>query len=278
MNKSDQLEKLGEALAKAQGQIQAARKDSNNQFFKSTYADLASVWEACRIPLTENGLSVIQCIEFKDGKRCLETMLLHSSGQFINSTLDLSCKDETMQAIGSAITYARRYSLAAIVGVCADEDDDGEGAMGRGTTPKPAQVKPQPKPENNGNEHYCHIHKEPFKEFTKGNQKWYSHKLPDGTYCNESKIKKVESQDEAFEKLGRTEQEKEGVPGSDEWIKRKVSELNVDVDGFLKYINMYNHIPVEATLEKTLKRLEDAERAEIARLISEKEKAIKVKV
>lgn len=131
MQKSEQLDKLGEALSKAQGIILDAKKGSTNPFFKSKYADLASVWEACRRPLSNNGLSIVQSIEVKDGKRYLDTMLLHSSGQFISSSLDLSLKDESMQSIGSAITYARRYSLSAIVGICADEDDDGEAAVGR---------------------------------------------------------------------------------------------------------------------------------------------------
>ena len=138
MEKSELINELSAALSKAQGQIEDAKKDSNNPFFKTKYADLASVWEACRKPLSSNNLAVIQTIEVKEGKRYLETMLSHSSGQFIRSSLDLSSKEESMQAIGSAITYARRYSLSAIVGVCPDDDDDAEKAMGR--------VKPEEKP------------------------------------------------------------------------------------------------------------------------------------
>ncbi len=145
MIKSEAINELATALAKAQGQIKPALKDSSNPFFKSNYADLASVWEACRKPLSDNGLSVIQTLDEKEAETLLETTLLHSSGQFITSALKIMPKDETSQAIGSAITYARRYALSAMVGVCADEDDDGETSMGRGKTKPTAQpAKPAP--------------------------------------------------------------------------------------------------------------------------------------
>ncbi len=130
MNKSEAINELAAALSKAQGVIQDAKKDSSNPFFKSKYADLASVWNVCRKPLSDNGLSIVQTVETKEGKRIVETILLHSSGQYISSSLELALKDESMQAIGSAITYARRYCLSAIVGICPD-DDDGEESMGR---------------------------------------------------------------------------------------------------------------------------------------------------
>ncbi len=137
MRRSENINELAIALAKAQGQILDAKKDSNNPFFKSKYADLASVWEACRKPLSNNGLSVVQTIEIKygsfcpsEGRRILESTLMHTSGQWISSELDLLPKEESEQAIGSAITYTRRYALAALVGICPD-DDDGEAAMAR---------------------------------------------------------------------------------------------------------------------------------------------------
>ncbi len=147
MQRSTDVNELAAALAKAQGQIQDAKKDSSNPFFHSKYADLASVWEACRTPLSSNGLAVVQTIEMKDGKRTLETTLIHSSGQWIASQLDLVPKEETAQSIGSAITYNRRYALSALVGVCPD-DDDGEDAMARGkATVRPAESKDTtPKP------------------------------------------------------------------------------------------------------------------------------------
>ncbi len=130
MQKSETINELATALAKAQGQIQDAKKDSSNPFFKSHYADLASIWAACRKPLSDNGLSVVQTIEVKEGKRILESILFHSSGQWISSSLDLLAKEETEQALGSAITYTRRYALSALVGISPD-DDDAEAAMAR---------------------------------------------------------------------------------------------------------------------------------------------------
>jgi len=127
MNQSEQLNELAAALSKAQGQIEGAKKDSANPFFKSKYADLASVWEACRKPLADNGLSIIQCPEESENGIAIETMLLHSSGQWKSSRYSMPVSKVDAQAVGSAITYGRRYALAAMVGV-APEDDDGNAA------------------------------------------------------------------------------------------------------------------------------------------------------
>jgi hypothetical protein len=131
MEHSEQLEKLGVALAKAQDEMVGAKKGSDNPFFKSKYADLTSVWQACKEALHNNGLSVIQAPISEDGRIGVSTMLLHSSGQYIKDKFTLGVKKENdPQADGSSITYARRYALAAFVGVC-PADDDAEGAMNR---------------------------------------------------------------------------------------------------------------------------------------------------
>jgi hypothetical protein len=134
---SEQINELAGALAKAQGKITGALKDSSNPFFKSRYADLASVWDACRGPLSDNGLAVVQLTEADDSGVYVATTLAHSSGQWMRSRLRLTPKDGTPQGMGSAITYGRRYALAAIVGV-AQVDDDGNAASGRqgGTDPR----------------------------------------------------------------------------------------------------------------------------------------------
>ena len=131
MNKSESIAALSAALSKAQGEMRGAVKDSSNPFFKSRYADLASVIEAAREPLAKNGLAVIQLITETGG---VETVLTHSSGEWISSTIQLTPKTNTPQDAGSCITYARRYSYAAIVGL-AQVDDDAEMAMGRTSTP-----------------------------------------------------------------------------------------------------------------------------------------------
>lgn len=128
------LNELLAALAKAQGQISHAKKDKKNPFFKSSYADLSSVWEACREPLASNGLSVIQTVEGSKTEMFLVTWLGHSSGQWIKSKLPMMLQKFDPQSQGSAITYARRYALSAMVGICAEEDDDGERAMSRKKT------------------------------------------------------------------------------------------------------------------------------------------------
>lgn len=125
------LKNLFTAMAKAQAQLETASKGSYNPFFKSKYADLGEVWRACREALTSNGIAVLQFpLHSEDGRVHLETMLCHSSGESISRTFSAPVKDQTAQGYGSAITYLRRFSLAATVGVVADEDDDGATASG----------------------------------------------------------------------------------------------------------------------------------------------------
>lgn len=140
------MKELATAMAKAQSEIKSALKDSKNPHFKSSYADLTSVWDACRAALTKNGLSVVQVPGFDENDVWLETMILHASGESISGRYPLRPQPQTPQGYGSALTYARRYSLAAMVGVVADEDDDGNAASERGRgepvqPPVPANAK-----------------------------------------------------------------------------------------------------------------------------------------
>ena len=131
MKTSEKLDKLAPALAKAQSEMGGAVKDSNNPFFKSKYADLTSVWKSCKTALHDNGFSVIQSPVSSENRIGVSTMLLHESGQFVVDEYTLGVKKQNdPQADGSSITYARRYALAAFVGVC-PVDDDGELAMAR---------------------------------------------------------------------------------------------------------------------------------------------------
>ena len=120
------------ALAKAQGAIEHAKKDTTNPFFNSRYADLASVWDTCRKPLTDNGIAVIQETGYDPETGCafVTTRLTHSSGYSEQSRLDLPAGKKDAQGIGSALTYARRYALMAAVGIAPD-DDDGNAAVTR---------------------------------------------------------------------------------------------------------------------------------------------------
>jgi len=145
---------FAKAMVKVQKLIRSAVKDKENPFFKSSYADLTAVWGACREALTTNGFAVLQKTGFSDdGEFVLKTKLLHESGQFEEGEYLLKpAKPNDPQAMGSCLTYARRYSLASMVGVVTD-DDDGEGAMDRNSKVKQTSTKndkvkkkPQEKP------------------------------------------------------------------------------------------------------------------------------------
>lgn len=131
MNRSETITKIAIALVKAQGAMGNAVKDSKNPFFKSSYADLNAVREACLPALNSNGVSVLQPTVHIDGKAFVETVLLHESGEFISSLTEIICaKQNDPQAHGSGVSYARRYGLQSLVNL-GSADDDGEGAMGR---------------------------------------------------------------------------------------------------------------------------------------------------
>lgn len=143
LSQSPELDQLATALAIAQGSIQGAVKDRTNPAFKSSYADLASVWDACRAALSANGLSVSQHPgRLEDGSATVTTILLHKSGQHISSVCAALPRDQSPAAVGSVVTYLRRYALAAAVGV-APEDDDGQAASHATPNPQPQRVPAQ---------------------------------------------------------------------------------------------------------------------------------------
>ena len=167
MEKSEQINELAAAMAKAQAEIADPKKSSDNPFFNSKYADLATVLAAVRGPFSKNGLAITQPPgETKDGMVYVTTMITHSSGQWIASTMSLPLGGKKdAQAAGSAITYARRYMLAAMAGV-AQEDDDGNSASG--------QEKPKANP-NPASGYKCAncgapIKKETYEAFVKKGQ------------------------------------------------------------------------------------------------------------
>lgn len=146
MKTSESIKNIAPALLKAQSEMGNAVKDSKNPFFKSKYADLNSIREAVMPQLNANGISVLQPTVFVDGKQFVETVLLHSSGEFMSSMTEVvAAKVNDPQAAGSGISYARRYGLQSFLNVGA-EDDDGESAMGRGKSSNstPANVSKLP--------------------------------------------------------------------------------------------------------------------------------------
>ena len=138
MEKSETIGKLALALSKVQSQLRPAKENSKNPFFKSSYADLGAVWDSVRKLLSENELSIIQMPTDVGG---LTTILSHSSGEFISSTMYIPSKEDA-HGVGSAISYARRYALASFVGVVTG-DDDGNGAVKGNTTASSKKSKPK---------------------------------------------------------------------------------------------------------------------------------------
>lgn len=142
---SNGLTKLAPALIKAQAKLKNAKLNKVNPHFKSRYADLAEIRDTVNPVLTDNGLAVIQFTTFDLDGFALVTRLLHESGEYIDSTYPLPGNVDKPQQMGSAITYARRYMLAAMCGITAEEDDDGNAAQenpnGRGQSPSKGAAK-----------------------------------------------------------------------------------------------------------------------------------------
>lgn len=129
MKSSEQINDLAQALALAQGSMKSALRNSRNPHFNYSYADLSAVIEAAREPLSKNNLAVVQTLDGSDVNTTkVETVLMHKSGQWISSTIEVRPTQQTPQGMGSAITYARRYAYAAIIGMASEEDDDGNTA------------------------------------------------------------------------------------------------------------------------------------------------------
>lgn len=148
MNKSDSIIELTKALIAFQSELKPVPKDSINPFFHSKYADLSTIWESIRPLLVKHGFAVSQLPRIQDNQIILTTLLLHTSGEWLSSDLLVTpIKPNDPQAAGSALTYARRYALSALLGICSEEDDDAEAAVGRTektAAPAPAASKSQP--------------------------------------------------------------------------------------------------------------------------------------
>jgi hypothetical protein len=134
MAQSETIDLLAKALLAAQAEFSAVPKGSDNPFFKSKYAALPDVVKHAGPVLSKHGLAVSQFVDNVNGEDALTTYLIHSSGQYISHSMLLHLVKDDPQAQGSAITYARRYSYMAALGLVADEDDDGNAAS------KPANV------------------------------------------------------------------------------------------------------------------------------------------
>ena len=141
---SESLVEIAKALSKFQGAMKSVPKGSTNPFFKSKYADLSSVTDAIKAPLSKYGLSYTQVVEPSDNNEVrVETILMHSSGEWLScGILAVPVSKADAQGFGSALTYARRYGLSAAIGV-AGEDDDGNAATKAAPVSVPANVLAQ---------------------------------------------------------------------------------------------------------------------------------------
>jgi len=134
MNKSESVKELATALCSFQSAVEMIKKTEVNPFFKSKYASLSDILNVIRQPLADNGLSFVQ---FPSGKYGLDTMLLHTSGEWLSESYEMEPTKHDPQGAGSVITYQRRYALGAILGLNIDEDDDANKAS---VTPSPEEI------------------------------------------------------------------------------------------------------------------------------------------
>jgi hypothetical protein len=143
MNKSESIKNISEALVSAQAEMPAVKFNKVNPFLKNKYADLGAIIETAQPVLAKHGLAVSQLCTTEGESIGVETMLMHKSGEWISSRMDIPLGEErgksTAQVAGSIVTYIRRYALASILGMYADEDGDGNGN-------EPAKPQPKRKP------------------------------------------------------------------------------------------------------------------------------------
>jgi len=154
MNTSPTIGAIAKALAAAQREIGVAHKDATNPHFRSKYADLQAIDEACRPILSKHGIAIVQGAGYLEGFASVTTRLLHQEGEWIEATLHVPVTKHDAQGVGSALTYGRRFGLSALAAVPAGiDDDDGEAAVGRGdprgqpvAVPPPSTVIPFDEP------------------------------------------------------------------------------------------------------------------------------------
>lgn len=144
MNKSESIQNLSAALSKAQAEMPAIKFDSKNPFLKNNYASLGAIIAGARPVIAKHGLAVTQLTFGEDGVAGVETVLMHTSGEWISSSISMPVGEEkgksSAQVAGSIVTYLRRYSLASMLGIYSDEDGDGNKPE---PTRKPAGTKPE---------------------------------------------------------------------------------------------------------------------------------------
>ncbi len=203
MEHSPEIKELATALATAQGQMGLIALDSHARIestrtgrtYEYDYSSLSAVLAACQKPLADNGLAIIQSPSSVGEGLKLTTMILHSSGQWVKDELTLHPVDASPQSVGSAISYGRRYTITAMLRLTSADDDGAEA--GNGHKP-PVRTEPGKDivPDDTAAA-ICPIHNVPMTQKKNATgEAWYSHKLPDGSWCN-AKPKGATQQSEA---------------------------------------------------------------------------------
>lgn len=142
-NKSESITNLCKAMIEFKKTVGKVLKRADNPFFKSKYAELPDIQDAIEEPLNAAGISYMQ---FPVNENELITLIMHTSGEFIESSYIMKPVKNDPQGLGSCITYQKRYALVAALGLNVDKDDDGNAASGNGK-PQRQQAKPEPQPQ-----------------------------------------------------------------------------------------------------------------------------------
>jgi len=142
MRTSESVKEIASALGKAQAKMNGVKRDATNPYFQSRYATLDACWNACKEHLVSNGIAVAQVPSIIGDMQVLTTRLLHSSGEWMEGDYILKPSKDDPQGMGSALTYARRYALCAMVGLCPEDDDDGNAASKNDPPPPQRAVAP----------------------------------------------------------------------------------------------------------------------------------------
>jgi hypothetical protein len=175
MTTSTTIIKITADFLKAQEKIGAAIKNSTNPYFKSKYADLTAVIDACKKELNKNNIVIMQPINGMN----VETILIHTSGEWFMSSTPIICKQANdPQALGSAISYARRYGLQSMVLIPADDDDGNIANNVKDPTDEWKNINDVPDKKVSATDaHFCTIHNKPMKErLNKTGGKWFDHR------------------------------------------------------------------------------------------------------
>ena len=155
---SESIQKIGAALVKIAAAVENPHKNAQNPHFRSSYADLAEIINTTRHVCAEHGVALVQSPGMSDGLCTVETLMVHESGEWIRGEAASPIHKQDPQGVGSAITYLRRYSLAALLGIAQEDDDGNTASQRRSANGQPHQQptpKPTPKPTASGDDIAC---------------------------------------------------------------------------------------------------------------------------